>query len=114
MGEEGLEEEEGGGSSSAAAPLRRKPRSASATRAQRIVISQKLGTSDPKAIARGILRASRTPFLPAPHTVGLKNEEARAHDDKKQKKFRAVAFDGKSGEADRFTPVSKPKWLFAG
>ena len=77
-------------------------------------MSSKLGTRDPKAIALGIIRASRAPSVARPQAMGLKDEEVRAADDRKQRKFRAITFAGKAGEADRHTPASKPKWLYSG
>ena len=94
------------------APKRAKAARSASARARKTVLDAKYG-GDAKARTRGVLGASRAPFVKPPQAEGLKDEAARATMKRKVNKFRAVEFHGTQGESDRKTVSLLPKWLCA-
>ena len=115
-GEEGADAEGAAGGAETSRGRSRAPkraaRSASAT-AQRAVLAATFG-DDAKAVARGVIARSRAPSVKPPQAEGIRDEATRAKLQRKNEKFRSVAFHGTRGEADHTQTNKLPKWLFSG
>lgn len=93
-------------------PKVRQSRAKSAAKARQQVLTAKYG--DERAIKKARMLKSREPIEPEATAKGFKNEQEYERARKDYKKFRAIKFDGRKGEADRHTAASMPKWLNTG